>query len=363
MKYTAPIYAIVLFCVLTDFVQADWPHAVFRASACVLCAVYLLLGRPRVGWALLPIVLVAAWGFIQLALHATVWRYATWLAALQWVAYGALVFAALQAVELGSQLRFFAWFGGVFGFWTIVQYSLWRGTAERMLGSFLNHNHYAAFIELLFPIALWRLFRDRSKAMLGLCAALMAVSVALGGSRAGIVLLVAEAAYLGVRVSRRPWLVLGGVLLAAALASGFMWSRFEMLTTNEPYDSRNATADASVRMVRDKPLTGYGLGTWANVYPAFAVRDTGFRLIHVDDDWLEWAVEGGLPFAVAMLALAAFAVRAAWKEPWSAGCAAVMLHSLVEFPLQKQSIWACYLVLLAAAQPCAVQLFMARRKD
>lgn len=363
MKYSAPVFAILLFCVFTDWVQSDWPHAVFRASACALGAAYLLMGRRRVACALLPIALIAAWGFVQLALNCTVWRYATWLSALQWIAYGALFFAALQAVQLRSQLRLFAWFGGAFSLYAIVQYSLWRGPAERMLGSFLNHNHYAAFIELLFPVALWRLFRDRTKAMLALCAALMAVSVAMGGSRAGMLLMIAEAAYVGVRVSRKPWLVLGGVLVSGALVGGFMWVRFALLTTNEPYQSRDATAQASLLMIRDKPLTGFGLGTWASVYPAYAVRDTGFRLIHADDDWLEWAAEGGLPLAAAMIALAAFAFRAAWKQPWCAGCVAVMLHSAVEFPLQKQSVWACYLVLLAAAQPFAVQPLRARRND
>ena len=104
-------------------------------------------------------------------------------------------------------------------------------------------------------------------------------------------------------------------------------------------------------MIRAKPLLGFGLGTWANVYPAYAEQDTGFRLIHADDDWLEWTAEGGIPFTLFLLALAAFAIASAWREPWCVGCLAVMLHSLTEFPLQKQAIWAWLVVLLAVSQP------------
>jgi O-antigen ligase len=222
-----------------------------------------------------------------------------------------------------------------------------------MLGPFLNHNHYSALIELLLPIALWRLFRDRAKPVFALCAILMVLSVAVGGSRTGIVLLLAELLYVGLRITRRPLLLLACTGLIAALAAGVMWNRFAALPYSHPLDSRQETGRASVRMVRDRPLLGYGLGTWPQIYPAYAERDTGFRLIHADDDWLEWAAEGGIPFALILLVLAGFVLLAAWVQPWSIGLVAVMLHSLVEFPLQKQSVWVCFVVLLAIAQASA----------
>jgi O-antigen ligase len=300
---------------------------------------------------MIPLGLFVAWGLLQLAAGSTVWRYQTWRAALQWTAYLAWFVAALQCLALRSSLRVFAGFGGLYSIYALIQYASSSAVGDRMSGTFLNQNHYAALMELLFPIVLWRFFRDRGKSIYVLCGLLMAVSVAWGGSRAGMVLLFLELLYLGLRTSRRPLYVLTGAVAIAALAMGVMWTRFEKLATSEPYDSRGATARASLQMIRSKPLLGYGLGTWPNVYPAFAERDTGFRLIHADNDWLEWTAEGGLPFGIFMLALAGFALRSAWKEPWCVGCLAVMLHSLVEFPLQKQALWAWLLVLLAAAQP------------
>jgi O-antigen ligase len=351
----ALILAVLVFSVLTDQFQVQWVHSLFRAAACLLCSGYLLIGihrrRLHLNWAVLAIALPAALGLVQLFAGSTIWRFATWQAALQWTAYAAMFFAALQNAELRSHLRIAVWFGGVLSLYAMFQYFTWNRPDEPMMATFFNHNHYAALLELLFPIALWRLFCDKFPPALVFCALAMFASVVVSGSRTGIALLVAELVYLGLRTSRKPILILAGSALIAALAVGLAWTRFEKLTGSEPYESRNATARASLRMFRDKPILGYGLGTWANVYPAYAERDTGFRLIHADDDWLEWAAEGGVPFLMIMLTLATLAVRAAWREPWCAGCVAVLLHSLTEFPMQKQALWAWFVVLLAVAQP------------
>jgi O-antigen ligase len=347
------IFAILFFAVVTDQVQAAWPHLLFRAGACVVCAASLLIGarRQRISshWGVLVLALPATWGMIQLGLYSSVWRSATWHAMLQWLAYMALYVAALQQTRLRSQLRVIAWFGGVFSVYAIVQLLSWNSPDEPWMGTFLNHNHYAALMELIFPVALWRLIRDKNKPVAAFCALAILGSVAVSGSRAGIALLALEMAYLGLRTLRKPVLVMSATLLIAVISAGIMWTRVQALTTNEPYESRKATASASLQMIRDRPLLGFGLGTWAAIYPAYAARDTGFRLIHADDDWLEWAAEGGIPFAAIMLLIAACAIRTAWREPWCAGCVAVLLHSLVEFPMQKVAIWAWFVVFLAIA--------------
>ena len=350
----ALIPAILLFGVLTDQVQAPWAHAIFRTAACLLCCTCLLVGvhrqRLRINWSALVLVLPAGLGLVQLASGSTVWRFATWQSTLQWFSYAALFFSALQSHALRSNLRTIAWFGGVFSAYAIAQYLIWNHIEEPMMATFANHNHYAALMELLFPIALWRTFRDSQRSVTAICALAILASVVVSGSRAGIVLLLAELVYLGLRVSRKPLFIMAGATLVALLTVGLMWSRFEKLTSSEPYESRSATGRASMRMFLDKPVLGYGLGTWPNVYPAYAESDTGFRLIHADNDWLEWAGEGGVPLIAIMLALAAIAIRAAWREPWCAGCVAVLLHSLTEFPMQKQALWAWFVVLLAIAQ-------------
>jgi len=94
---------------------------------------------------------------------------------------------------------------------------------------------------------------------------------------------------------------------------------------------------------------GVGLGAWPSVYRAFAASDTGFSLLHSDNDWLEWTAEGGFPFLLLLLVLACGAIRYAVLRPWSMGTVTILIHALVEFPLQKPALMCCMLVLLAAA--------------
>jgi O-antigen ligase len=55
-------------------------------------------------------------------------------------------------------------------------------------------------------------------------------------------------------------------------------------------------------MAREKPWTGFGLGIWPTVYPANALYDDGTFVNEAHNDWLQWAVEGGVPLVAAMLA-------------------------------------------------------------
>ena len=57
---------------------------------------------------------------------------------------------------------------------------------------------------------------------------------------------------------------------------------------------------------------GFGLGTFETVYPHFALFDIGLIVNHAHNDWLEWAAEGGVPLALALLSLAVWAARPAF---------------------------------------------------
>ena len=102
-------------------------------------------------------------------------------------------------------------------------------------------------------------------------------------------------------------------------------------------------------MIRDRPLRGFGLGTFTDAYPAYALADYGAVLNHVHNDWLEFAVEGGLPFAALMVFTAGAAVRLAAKHLWALGLSFVFLHACVDFPLAVDGVLVWILILAAAA--------------
>jgi O-antigen ligase len=109
---------------------------------------------------------------------------------------------------------------------------------------------------------------------------------------------------------------------------------------------------SAVNMTRERPWTGFGLGTFPDVYPAYALFDNGTFVNHAHNDWAEWAAEGGVPFVLLLLGIAVPSSLAAIRSGWGLGIAAVFLHGLVDFPMQRTgvAIWVFVIGALVAAE-------------
>jgi O-antigen ligase len=236
-------------------------------------------------------------------------------------------------------------------------YSPW---ADDPMGPFLNRDYYCAFIELLLPMALWKALRNSGRSGLpnALAAAVMYGSVITSGSRAGAIFATLEVAALLMfsfaRSGRRlNWGLVGlrlvTFLLVISTVVGWdiLLSRFEDKT---PFAGRAEFLKASVLMVQDRPVSGFGLGTWPLVYPSFAVFDAGAWVNHAHNDWAEWAAEGGIPFLLLVLTVAARGVWLGFRYPPLTGVFFVTVHSCIDFPLQKFPIWLIFLTLIALGE-------------
>jgi O-antigen ligase len=95
-------------------------------------------------------------------------------------------------------------------------------------------------------------------------------------------------------------------------------------------------------MVADRPITGFGLGTWPLVYPGYARFDDGSFVNQAHSDWAQWASEGGLPFFALLLVLAAAAARPAARSLWGLGIMTVFVHCLVDYPMQQRPALAAF---------------------
>jgi len=140
-------------------------------------------------------------------------------------------------------------------------------------------------------------------------------------------------------------LVLLAVAFTAVVGWGYIWKRFQ---EPDPYEMRRQLLRSSLAMIRERPWTGFGLGTWPAVYPAYASFDNGKFINHAHNDWAEWTAEGGIPFLLCLLAVAGFAARHAVRFPWALGISFVFLHSLVDYPMQKPALAALVFALMAA---------------
>ena len=93
-----------------------------------------------------------------------------------------------------------------------------------------------------------------------------------------------------------------------------------------PYLTRQEFLQATADMAKHRPLTGYGLGTFPEVYPRYAIIDPSLYLYvnHAHNDWAEFAADGGVPFLLLVLIPFAAAVPAAIGTPgdwgWSRSC-------------------------------------------
>jgi O-antigen ligase len=183
----------------------------------------------------------------------------------------------------------------------------------------------------------------------------MVASVVAGASRAGSILVIAEVVVgmllaLSQGLDRRTvaWGAAQFAVLAlvftAVVGWDFLWLRFQEA---DPYAFRREMLVSSIQMIREKPSLGFGLGTWSTVYPAHALVDDGTFANQAHNDWAQWAVEGGLPLAAVMLLFAAMLLRPAYRSLWGLGLISVLLHCLVDYPMQQRPPLAGFFFALA----------------
>lgn len=374
------LLVLVFLLVLTSWIPG--PSCTFLFDACVfaLFAAWALhraarpapLASARFA---APLAAIVLWGFAQLAAHTTSYPYQTWTALLDWSALLALFFLSLQLyaepAARAALRRIMLYFGFILSLISVAQLFSFQGkvfwlfptdSTGFIAGPFLNRDHYAAFIELLLPLAAVEAFwSHRHKIAYAAITAAMLATVVAAASRAGAIVGTLELAVIALAAlwdrgpsrTGSPSARAASFLRLAALAAVFiavvggevLWQRFQ---DPDPFKYRREMAISSLEMVHDRPFIGFGLGTFESAYPAYALFDSGLTVNHAHNDWLEWAADGGIPLFLLMASIAVWSARAAWRSPWALGILAVFLHATVDFPLHKPAISACTFVLLGA---------------
>ena len=342
---------------------------------------------------LVPMVLFAALVGAQLLLHRTAYWYATWQKALLWTAYGALFFLTAQRFRSGVWLRrlgvALTTFGFLLAMFAILQkfagngkiyWVLTNQAAAEFFGPYANHSHYAGLMEMLiaFPLVL-AMMADTAPAMRVLysfAALIMGSSIFLSKSRGGVIAFIIELAVLTMvfaqgqqRATRlRLWAGLALLLIACVLLvrPHGLWDRFAEVSNRADKardENRLTMLEDSLRLVRARPLLGWGFGTFSAVYPQYRSFYTELMVNAAHDDFLEVTVETGLVglgLAVAFIYLLyRNGLRAArnWRRDPRAGmalaalvgCTGLVVHSFSDFNLQVPANAALFFALCAVA--------------
>jgi O-antigen ligase len=268
----------------------------------------------------------------------------------------------------------------------LYRFSDW-GTAS---GFFANTNHMATLLLVCVPFIaalahdVWQRRRDSASRLLvgalaGGCAVLMAVAIYFNGSMAILALavpvLAASAALLfwdrssALRRLALPTML--GLLVVATAATALAGlnsnaARDASIGTRQQIWSTTAAAIGEFRWA------GSGVGSFPGVYrqhedPAAVDR---FFVNHAHNDYLEIALETGLPGVLLLLAFLVWWSRravgawgrgstSAYARAASIASAAVLAHSIVDFPLRTAALAAVFsmsigfLVMKTAPKPVA----------
>ena len=264
-------------------------------------------------------------------------------------------------------------------------------------GSFINRNHFAGFIEMVWPLALgftmaqggWGqgytlkkiLASERlnRQALLALGVVVLILALLFSRSRAGIAgalvgfltfILLTRSGRKG--ISRYAWLMLAGIvgLLAVysmAIGIGPLTERFFALSEG---DSRLDFWRDSLPILKDHPL-GIGLRNYENVIPVYNVSMLADkRLEYAHNDYLQLLIEAGwIGFIPVLTGFLIFMWKSAYrikhmhlhKDPMRffiavgafSGLISLAFHSFFDFNLQIPANCVYFVTLMAILYSCA----------
>ncbi len=282
-------------------------------------------------------------------------------AGLELLAYVLLGFLVLRTVTRGRQVRTLLYVlvgsGAFQALYGLAELSARRPrilfyaktfSLESVTGTFVNRSHLSGYLEMIVPLAVGLLIarmnlfslgvkglRERAALMMSqgvaanllLAAAVVVMSAGIvrSNSRAGLVVLatsfflfvglavlaVGRVRYRDLRVRNfiRATVL---VILAAALYVGVGATIQRFSLDNLLHEDRPLYWANAMGIVRDFPLFGTGLGTFAAAYPAYEKRGGPEMLLaHAHNDYLEAVAELGLVGACLLLGLVlVLAIRA-----------------------------------------------------
>jgi O-antigen ligase len=373
-----------------------WAMFVLHAGSVVVFSLWLasvMVGKkPGIQFQIihLPPLVFAGIIIIQILADRTAYRHNSVTDFMNYVAYGLLFLIATDLFRNEREIRVLVLSLAILGFALALFGSVqeftsdgklyWVRTPQNSAGNFgpyVNRNHYAGVIEMLFPFALVGALKPNlengKRALLGFAALLMVATVFLCGSRGGFVSVALQMVFLTVLLlwrSRRIGLVLTltlGFLLTGAfgtwLGSDRLIGRLGELQQGNGFSRVEIVSD-SIRMFKQHPWTGWGLGTFPTVYPKFRTFATDLYVNEAHNDFVQLLVETGILGFVTGITLLIIVFQRGFRQLRNAdyrtwrttavaaslgGIVGITVHSMFDFNLQIPANALIFYILCAVA--------------
>ena len=230
----------------------------------------------------------------------------------------------------------------------------WWNPKEFLASTFVNHNHFAGYLELVIPVTIGLLLTGgKGKRAPLVAASIIMLSIfILAQSRGGwislsISLSIMAAIILKDRNNKKGVFVLILVILAtlAILYSGrdIVSQRIESVTDmsykDMSTDTRIKIWKGAIEIIKNNPLIGTGIGTFVWAFPRYNPQVLDVQANFAHNDYLETASDMGIFALLVMILLFANAIRVGFKNrktnPLSLGCAigilSLALHGMTDF--------------------------------
>lgn len=388
----------------------------------VLTVVYILIALMLILWAVdwmrsgvirfnssllqLPLVGAAVYGFVQVIPFGTlneaagvsgiprtisIEPFATEISAIHFIALLIFFAAALTRIDSANRLRkltiFLSVFGFGYAFFAILQsvlspdkiFGIYGRPGANPFGSFVNRNHFAAWIELAIALPLGLLFTgavSKDKRLLYITAiSLMGVALIVSGSRGGLVAFLVEIIFLLLIANRsegkgksfvKPALAVGLVLVV--IAGSFFVGGESSLTriSTDQAEAAGTNADrahiwsVTLKVIGDSMPFGVGLGAFGTAYGKFDVNSGLERVEQAHNDFLQVISDAGIVGAFLGIGFLFLLFRAGKRSLQTdndhrrglaagalAGIVAVLVHSFFDFVLHTTAVALLFLTLLS----------------
>jgi len=238
------------------------------------------------------------------------------------------------------------------------------GGDGRMMGPFPDNLHFALFLTVLMPIMLWRMAKEHPLAAIAIIA-LIGFAAGMSGARSNLFFYLLAIATLMPRFGwwHRALIILALLvaIIAAASQSETTLSRLQQFNIPSEEQSlfkkldhllsgRMIIWETAGAMIKDRPLTGVGVGAFGDAYDHYAPRpEDPFRsggsyeggVYNAHQMYVSIAAESGLIGLAGMLISVALVIKWFFQaSPSLRAAAAPYAASLVviAFPIQSQPV-------------------------
>ncbi|MEW6101564.1 MAG: O-antigen ligase family protein [Candidatus Omnitrophota bacterium] len=254
------------------------------------------------------------------------------------------------AIFMGACLSLY----GLLQYFEFLSHSWWM-PRQFLAATYVNHNHFAGYLELIIPMAICYLLKS-PRLLVKLALVIMIAALILTQSRGSwfslsISLLVMAVILMRDKLLTKKKFIIFTlaffiIVLLVYPAENRIYQRLASLSTDilqagqseASLETRFKIWQGALAMIKERPLLGFGIGNFDAAFYKYRPEGLNMRALYAHNEYLHMAAESGILALILMICILMALVRAGFKKQRGSlayGCAAALLslslHGLTDF--------------------------------